>query len=268
MTGSRILIVDDEPAILRLLERILETEGLNCTVASDAGQARVYLEKAAYDLVLTDIQMPGESGLDFIRFVKGTYSDIGIVVVSVIIEPDVAHAAMDEGIYGYIVKPFQKSQVIITIYNALRRATLEKSEKNRRAELERLVNERTAQLLSMQDCLRRREIELANQKINLDQAGSAIRVLMDHRQNDRAQFEEQVLLNVKQSVQPYLEKLRRSELSDKQITYLNILEAGLHDIVSPFVRALSSTYVDLTPTELQVAQLIRKVEVQKIFPPS
>jgi DNA-binding NarL/FixJ family response regulator len=193
-----------------------------------------------------------------INYVKSNFPDTGIVVVSVIIEQRSARRAMEAGIYGYIVKPFEKSQVIITVSNALRRAALEKSEKNKQAELERLVRERTAELLTMQERLRRREIELENQRLNLEQADSAIRVMMKSSQHDRAQVEEQVLMNVKQNVRPYMEKLRRSGLSDRQRSYLDILEASLQDIVSPFVRALSSDYLDLTPTELQVAQLIKE----------
>jgi DNA-binding NarL/FixJ family response regulator len=258
MTDSQILIVDDEAAILKLLKRILSAEGLLCTTAASAGEARSHLSRQPFDLVLSDIEMPGESGLELINFVKSNYPDTGIVVVSVLIEQEVARTAMETGIFGYIVKPFEKSQVIITVSNALRRAALEKSEKNKHAELERLVRERTADLLTMQESLRRREIELENQRLNLEQADSAIRVMMKSSQHDRAQVEEQVLMNVKQTVRPYMEKLRRSGLSDRQRSYLDILEASLQDIVSPFVRALSSDYIDLTPTELQVAQLIKE----------
>jgi DNA-binding NarL/FixJ family response regulator len=258
MTDSQILIVDDEEAILKLLKRILSAEGLLCITAASAGEARSHLSRQSFDLVLSDIEMPGESGLELINFVKSNYPDTGIVVVSVLIEQEVARTAMETGIFGYIVKPFEKSQVIITVSNALRRAALEKSEKNKQAELERLVRERTADLLTMQESLRRREIELENQRLNLEQADSAIRVMMKSSQHDRAQVEEQVLMNVKQTVRPYMEKLRRSGLSDRQRSYLDILEASLQDIVSPFVRALSSDYIDLTPTELQVAQLIKE----------
>lgn len=258
MTHGHILIVDDEEAILELLERILCAEGLSCTTAASAGQARKCLDRQPFDLVLSDIQMPGESGLDFIRHVKDHFPDTGIVVVSAIIEPEVARTAMESGIYGYIVKPFQKSQVIITVNNALRRVALEKSEKNQKIELECLVRERTAELLMIQERLRGREIELENQRLNLEQADSAIRTMMKYSQSDRAQVEEQVLINVKQTVQPYLEKLRRSGLTERQRSYLDILESSLANIVSPFVRVLSSDYIDLTPTELQVAQLIKE----------
>jgi DNA-binding CsgD family transcriptional regulator len=106
--------------------------------------------------------------------------------------------------------------------------------------------------------LRGREIELENQRLNLEEADSTIRTMLKYSQNDRAQVEEQVLINVKQTVRPYLEKLRRSELTERQRSYLDILEDSLQAIVSPFLRAISSDYIDLTPTELQVAQLIKE----------
>ena len=261
--NRKLLIVDDEEPIRSLLERILSADGFDCRMAADAAEGRRLLQQETVDLVLSDINMPGESGLDFARHIRTTYPDTGIVIVSVISEPEVARTAMETGIYGYLLKPFQKDQVLITVKNALRRAALEVGEKNRRIELERLVCQRTTELLEMQDRLRRRDTELKAQKHKIERTETALQAIMDYRLRDRMKTEETILTNVKQAIKPYLEKLRRSHLTNRQARYLDILEARIQDIVSPFIRALSSTYIDLSPTELQVAQLIKEGRTTK-----
>ena len=202
--------------------------------------------------------MPGESGLELIRHVAAAYPDTGIVMVSVISDPEIVRVALEIGIFGYIVKPFDKSQVVICVANALRRRELEHRERQRRAELERQVQARTAELLTMNERLRQRDMELKRQHHRIAEVDKALSLLFDHRQKDKTDTEEKVLANVKRAVAPYIEKLRKSGLDEKQMRCLDILQAGIEDIISPFVRALSSEYLGLTPAELQVAHLIKQ----------
>jgi DNA-binding NarL/FixJ family response regulator len=71
------------------------------------------------------------------------------------------------------------------------------------------------------------------------------------------------LINAKKAVEPYLEKLKMSKLTDEQQGILSVLEANIREIVSPFVRELSSAYLDLTSTEIQVADLIKQGKATK-----
>lgn len=263
MNDQWLLIVDDDMQLRSLLDRILCAEGFQCMVAADAAEARQILQQRTFDLILSDIRMPGESGLDFIRYAKEHCPDTAIVIISVISEPDVAREAMETGIYGYIVKPFNRNQVIITVKNALRLAALETREKNRQAELEQLIYQRTADLFETREHLRRLQMELKSKNITLERTETALETVMDHRLRDREKSEETMLTNVKQAVQPYLEKLRQSRLTNRQARYLEILEARIQEIVSPFIRQLSSAYVELSPTELQVAHLIKEGRTTK-----
>ncbi len=91
----------------------------------------------------------------------------------------------------------------------------------------------------------------------LEEVNTALRVLLKQREEDKGDLEEKVLSNVKDLVLPYVEKLKNTSLDTNQASYLSILESNLDDIVSPFARTLSSKYLDLTPTEIRVAHLVK-----------
>jgi len=105
--------------------------------------------------------------------------------------------------------------------------------------------------------LKDRQKELSIQRRSLQELNSALRVLLEKRDNDKRELEEKLLANVKELVIPYVEKLKGTKLEFKQLAYLEILESNLNDIVSPFSRTLSSKYLSLTPTEIQVANMVK-----------
>jgi len=78
------------------------------------------------------------------------------------------------------------------------------------------------------------------------------------RKADRIEFEEKVLLNVNQSIIPYLGKMKRRKLDAKQKTYVDIIGSNLNEIVSPFVRSLSSKFLRLSHTEIEVSNLVQQ----------
>jgi DNA-binding CsgD family transcriptional regulator/PAS domain-containing protein len=110
---------------------------------------------------------------------------------------------------------------------------------------------------------RRAEEALQEGKRELEEVNRALRFLLRQRGEDQTEFEERVMLNVKELVVPYVEKLKKHGLGSKQEAYLNILESNLNDIISPFAHTLSSKYSSLTPTEIQTAQLIKEGRTSK-----
>ena len=108
-----------------------------------------------------------------------------------------------------------------------------------------------------EEALQRREAELELLTIEVAEVNTALRVLLKQREQDVAHLEESVLMNVRELVVPYTERLRQSLSDSKQMVYLNILESNLNDIISPFPRKLSSKYASLTPAEIQLAHLIK-----------
>ena len=101
------------------------------------------------------------------------------------------------------------------------------------------------------------EKALEEKTINLEETNTALKVLLKKRDADRTEIEEKVLLNVKELVEPYLEKLRKSGLRDRQVTFVNVLESNLKDLISSFTHKLASKLYNLTPAEIQVANLIK-----------
>lgn len=122
---NTILIVDDEQQVRRLLTAVLKEAGYRCSVAENVAIARQILAENPFDLLLTDMEMPGESGLHLIRHVKERYPQTAVVMVTIIDDPKQAKEVLELGVYGYIVKPFTNNLVLITVGNALRRHQLE-----------------------------------------------------------------------------------------------------------------------------------------------
>ncbi len=105
---------------------------------------------------------------------------------------------------------------------------------------------------------KQKEKELEIQTNNLEEVNTALRVLLKKREEDKLELEEKVMSNVKQLVRPYLEKLKSTQLDEKQKTFIDILESNLEDLISPFSHSLSTIYSGLTPTEIQVADLVKQ----------
>jgi len=111
--------------------------------------------------------------------------------------------------------------------------------------------------------LRKRETELGIKTNELEEVNTALRVLLKRRDEDREELEERIQLNVKELVLPYLERLRKAGLVAEQSAYLNILESNLNEIVAPFLRKLTAKSLKLTPTEIQVASLVKEGRTTK-----
>jgi putative nucleotidyltransferase with HDIG domain len=105
------------------------------------------MKQEVFDLVLCDIRLPGESGIDFISHIIDDHPGTAVIMVSGLDDPEVVEKALEIGAFGYIVKPFKISEVIINISSALRRQRLETESRLNRENLERMVENRTAKLL-------------------------------------------------------------------------------------------------------------------------
>jgi len=141
------------------------------------------------------------------------------------------------------IKAFKVGEVLGMITTDItERRRAEDELRQHRSHLEELVTERTA---------------------NLEEANTALKVLLKKRDEDKTELEERMLFNVRELVIPYLDKLEKSGLNDRQKVFVDILESTLNDVVSPFVRKLSPQYLKLTPAEIQMANLIKQGKTTK-----
>ena len=136
---------------------------------------------------------------------------------------------------------------------------------NQRGEVESIiaVGRNITERKLAEETLKERESALEVQAVELEEVNAALRVLLRQREQDKADLEEKVFLNVRELVMPQVEKLKKSTMDAKQKAHLKVLESNLNDIISPFSRRLSSKYAALTPTEIQMAFLIRDGKTTK-----
>ncbi len=142
----KILVIDDEAPVRNLIKQILEQKKYNCTLASSAQEARNCLKKQKFELLLCDMNMPGESGLDFLREVLPKHKDMVATMVTAVDDLLVAEAIMEVGVYDYIIKPFDHNGLLISVANALRHRELEIANRAYQEKLEQMVSERTVKL--------------------------------------------------------------------------------------------------------------------------
>jgi len=116
-------------------------------------------------------------------------------------------------------------------------------------ELEHRVNEKTR--------------ELKDKAKNLQEVITALKVLLNKRDEDKKELEQKVLLNAREMIDPYLNKLKKTKLDNMQRTYLGIIESNLNEIISPFARGVSINGLNFSPTELQVANLVKQGKTTK-----
>ncbi len=138
-----LLVVDDEPLLRNVVCTLLGREGYVCGQAGSVQEALALLEKEPYSLVLCDLEMPGERGIDLVKALQPRMPGIAVVMVSGRNDMSVITDCLEHGAYGYVFKPFQVREILVQIRGALRRQRLEKDAKDREGELYRRVLEQT-----------------------------------------------------------------------------------------------------------------------------
>lgn len=146
LSRPRVLIVDDEEHIGIILGRMLERGGYHHVVATSTKEARELMGACLFQAVLCDVKMPGESGIELMRWILEHHPDTAVVAVTVVSDPQGAAQILDLGIHGYITKPFNSEMVLINLSLALRRKALEKENRTYQERLEKLLEEKTGSL--------------------------------------------------------------------------------------------------------------------------
>lgn len=121
--APHILIVDDDDRIRTLLYRFLSENGYRVSTADNAREARARLEGLVFDLIVLDVMMPGESGIEFAKSVRQT-SAVPILMLTARAEIDDRIAGLQTGVDDYLTKPFDPRELLLRISSILRRAAL------------------------------------------------------------------------------------------------------------------------------------------------
>ena len=247
---NRLIIADDEVIIATQLEEFLSTQGFNIIGIASSGLVAVEMAMALKpDLMLMDIVMPGE--LDGIAAAEkiNRALQIPVIFLTAYADEEMIQRAKPIGPFGYVLKPIQERQILAAIEIALHKNDMERRLQEAHDMLEQRVEERT------------RELRLKSE--NLEEMNTALKVLLKKREEDKTELEEKVIYNIKEMVMPFLEKLEKTRLDNRQRTYLEILNSNLDDIVSPFAKTLSTRYLNLTPSEIQIANLVKHGKTTK-----
>ena len=119
--APHLLVVDDDARIRDLLSRYLTDHGYRVTTAGDATQARAKRDGLTFDLLVLDIMMPGENGLDLARSIRSD-SQVPILMLTARAETDDRISGLETGVDDYLTKPFDPRELLLRINGILRRA--------------------------------------------------------------------------------------------------------------------------------------------------
>ena len=142
----RILVIDDEYPVRELISQIVKREGFSCDTAEDVDSALELIEKNEYSLLISDINMPGKTGIDLLNSLADYDKPLAILMATAENDRKVAIHTMELGAYGYLIKPFDRNELLINVANALYRLELGINNRQYSESLEEMVRERTERL--------------------------------------------------------------------------------------------------------------------------
>jgi len=143
---KRLLVVDDETSVRELLAEGLDMFGYEALTAADAAAAFEIVKQGGVDLVLTDIEMPGDDGMALLARIKSHDADLDVIMVTGVVDTQTAIRAIRQGACDYLTKPFNLDEVQIVIERTLEKRRLIEDNRAHQEHLEELVAERTQQL--------------------------------------------------------------------------------------------------------------------------
>ncbi len=214
-----LLIVDDDEALRHWEERVVRDQGYSCDGAGDAPAVRLRLEQSPYDLALLDVNIPGESGMELLTHIRASHPEVAVMMVTGEDSTELALTAIEQGAYGYLIKPVAAGELLINVANALHR---------RRGELQ---NQRLVQSLrataeerghKLEEALQ--DLELSETKVWVSQAETIFRLAR------MVEFRDEETGHHLNRMSSYCEILaRRTGFSQEQCERMR-LASQLHDV--------------------------------------
>jgi putative two-component system response regulator len=168
---TELLIVDDDEPLCRWAQRVLEGRGYSCDTAGDAVAARERLGVNGHQLVLLDVNMPGESGMQLLSHIRSEHPSAAVVMMTGEDSPQLATAAIEQGAYGYMVKPVSAGELSIGVVGALHRRRRELEHQRLLELMQSTAQERGKQL---EEALQ--ELQVSETKVWVSQAETIFRL--------------------------------------------------------------------------------------------
>jgi putative two-component system response regulator len=157
----RVLVVDDDEGTRRVFGRALIAAEYDCTVAASCSEARGLLTESEFSLVICGLRIGGESGLDLVHDIRSERRDTAVVVASDEDDLMLAEIALDNGAFGFMLKPLTANQLLIDVSNALYRRRVEQQNEVYRRRLEEALRDRATELRAAIEGLRHSQEETA-----------------------------------------------------------------------------------------------------------
>jgi len=239
-----LLLVEDDKVDQIAFAKLVKTKRLNYafTTAGSKAEARRIAGRKTFDIIIADYILGDGTVFELFDVFKGQ----PVIVTTGAGNEEVAVEAMKRGAYDYLIKDRAGrylETLPLRVDIALKRCRTERQLQEYQENLEALVQERTQQL------------DIETQK--LEEMNTALKIILDQRNDDRVRIEETILSNLKELVFPHIRSLKKLERNKQKSAYLEIVESNLNSIIEPFARRLSSKFINLTPMEIKVADLIK-----------
>jgi FixJ family two-component response regulator len=215
---KRVLVVDDEQAMCAMVTRFLRTSGYDSESTTDPAKALELLKLGSFELVISDIKMPGMDGIQLLSEILRIDPIPHTIIMTGHTDAYTFSDIIKAGAADFISKPFRLSEL--------------------KAKIERIDGER-------------------KMKRELQEMNIAIGVLLQRAQKEKENLGAVVSSNIKELVLPYVEKLKNAHLKVEYKAYVEILDKNLADICSPFLNNLSPEHAHISSMEVQVANLIK-----------
>ena len=253
----RLMLFDDDAVIALQLKKLLMSLGYGVVGIASSGEMAVGMAlDLKPDLLLMDIAMAGRmDGIDAVEKMQTSGENIPVIFITAHADQALTERVRDMAPLGYILKPFQDWQIDSVVEISLQKKELSDANKKLQREIEK--REKTL------DVLKEREIDLEEATFDLKETNIAMDVLLSKRDSDREELIDKLMLNFEELIIPYIDKLRLTGLSNKQETYIDIIESNIKESTAPIGKGMSDEYLKLTPTEIQVANLLKQGKTTK-----